>query len=133
MQLYQLVEYLGQHLNEIGIPIVKPVGGHAVFIDAQAFLPHIPIHQFPAESLAAAIYVEAGVRGIGLGRLAFGEESRMELFRMAIPRRVYTYSHMDVVVEGFKEIIKHKDKIRGIKIIFEPDILRHFLCQLGLV
>lgn len=128
----QQVQYLGDRLYEIGIPMVRPVGGHAVFVDAKGFLPHIPLEQYPSESLAVALYIEAGVRGIGLGKLAFGEESQMELFRLAIPRRVYTYRHMDVVVEGFKKIIEQKDKARGIKIISAPEVLKHFLCQLDL-
>lgn len=127
------VQYLGNQLYEIGVPLVRPVGGHAVFIDAQAFLPHISVEQYPPESLAVALYIEAGVRGIGLGKLAFGEESQMELLRLAIPRRVYTDRHMDVVVEGFRKIIKQKDKVRGVKIVSAPKILKHFLCQFDLI
>lgn len=126
------VQYLGDRLYEIGIPMVRPIGGHAVFVDAKGFLPHIPLDQYPSESLAVALYIEAGIRGIGLGRLAFGEESKMELFRLAIPRRVYTDRHMDVVVEGFKRLMKRRNEIRGVKIVYEPDILKHFLCQLEL-
>jgi len=126
----------------MGVNIVKPMGGSAIYVDAHAFLPHLPLSQFPAEALGVAIYIEAGVRGVGLGTLAFAtvdKESgeiiypKMELFRLAIPRRVYTDRHMDVVAEGFRQLIKKQDKIKGLKITYEPPILRHFTSRFKLV
>ena len=136
------VQYLGKQLDDMGVDIVKPVGGSAVYIDAHAFLPHLPLSQFPADALGVAIYVEAGVRGIGLGTLAFAKAGKkpgeviypkMELFRLAVPRRVYTDRHMDVVAEGFKQLTKKRDKIKGLKLTYEPPVLRHFLSRFKLI
>jgi tryptophanase len=135
----QQVEYLGERVREYGISAVRPTGGHAVFIDAAAFLPHIPKSQFPAEVLGAQLYLETGVRGVGLGSLAFAKENpktgeveypKLELFRLTIPRRVYTYRHMDVVAEGLKQVYAQKDDLRGLKITHAPKVLRHFLAEL---
>ena len=135
------VEYLGKKIESKGIKIVKPIGGHAIFVDAASFLPHLPQSQFPADVLACELYAESGVRGVGLGALAFSEKDangepiypRLELFRLAVPRRVYTYRHMDVVAEGLGRVFERKEKIRGLKIIYEPALLRHFLAQMARV
>ncbi|MBT9166002.1 MAG: Tyrosine phenol-lyase [Chloroflexi bacterium] len=133
------VEYLGERLDKAGIQIIKPVGGHAVFVDAAAFLPHIPQDYFPADTLAVELYVESGVRGVGLGALAFSipdEETgeiippKMELLRLAIPRRVYTDRHMDVVAEGLKRVYERRNQVRGLRIMHAPPVLRHFLARL---
>ncbi len=133
------VQYLGKQLDEIGVDIVKPVGGSGVYVDAHAFLPHLPLSQFPADALAGALYVEAGVRGSGLGTLAFAKTGKepgeviypkMELYRLAVPRRVYTDRHMEVVAEGFRQLIKKRDKVRGLKLTYEPPLLRHFLARM---
>lgn len=135
----QQVERLGERLNRAGIPIVKPTGGHAVCVDAGAFLPHVPRAQFPAEALAAELYVEGGIRAVGLGALAFMKEDqatgaklfpKMELLRMAIPRRVYTESHMDVAAEALARVYRRRDSIRGMRIVSAPTVLRHFTAVL---
>jgi len=134
------VEYLGKSLERRGIEIVKPIGGSAVYVDAQAFLPQIPRDFFPADTLAVELYVEAGVRAVGLGALAFGRKDkesgtniypRMELTRLAVPRRVYTHRHLDMVVEGLYRVYDRRDKIKGLKIVSEPPMLRHFLAHLA--
>ncbi len=133
------VEYLGKLIESRGIKIVKPVGGHAVFVDVAAFLPHLPQSQFPADALAAELYAESGVRGVGLGALAFsrldeetGEQvfPKLELLRLAIPRRVYTDRHMDAVADGLGRVYERRKEIRGLKIVYEPPLLRHFLARL---
>lgn len=132
-------QYLGDALTEAGIPIVRPVGGHAVYIDAKAMLPHIEPKDFPAQALACELYLEGGIRGVEIGSFMFGgidpqtgEErfSEMELLRLAIPRRVYTQSHIDYVIEVFSHVIKNKDKLRGLSITEEPPYLRHFSAKL---
>jgi tryptophanase len=128
------MEYLGNKLIENGIPIIRPVGGHAIFVDAKAFLPHIPQQQYPGQALTAALYVEGGIRAVEIGSVMFGRTDEngnmipadMELVRLAIPRRVYTQSHIDYVAEILIEIKNKKDKIKGIKIVEEPKFLRHF-------
>lgn len=133
------VEYLGRRVSGYGIPVIQPIGGHAVFVDALAFFPHIPQAQFPAEVLNAELYRECGVRGVGLGALAFrrvdektGEVfyPKLEHFRLAIPRRVYTDRHMDVVAEGLKRVYERREKLEGLKIKYAPDVLAHFTAQL---
>ncbi len=128
------VEYLGNRLLEAGIPIVVPIGGHAVFIDAKRFLPHIPQEQFPAQALTAALYVDSGVRGMERGIVSAGRDPKtgqhrvpkLELVRLAIPRRVYTNLHMDVVAESCMALFEERDKIRGLKMVYEPPRLRFF-------
>ncbi|HPS63981.1 MAG TPA: tryptophanase [Ignavibacteria bacterium] len=128
------MEYLGNKLIENGIPIIRPVGGHAIFVDAKAFLSHIPQQQYPGQALTAALYVEGGIRAVEIGSVMFGRNDEngnmipadMELVRLAIPRRVYTQSHIDYVAEILIEIKNKKDKIKGIKIVEEPKFLRHF-------
>jgi tyrosine phenol-lyase len=128
------VEYLGHLLQNAGVPIVLPIGGHAVFLDARRILPHIPQDQFPAQALAAALYVDAGVRAmergaVSAGRNATGENNmpKLELVRLTIPRRVYTQAHMDVVAESVIEVAEHASSIRGLKFTYEPAQLRFFL------
>ncbi len=128
------VLYLGGKLSEWGVPIVKPIGGHGIFLDARAFLPHIPQEQYPAQALAAAIYLESGVRTmergiVSAGRNAeTGEENKpkLELVRVTIPRRVYTQAHIDVVAESIYCVFEQREKIRGLKMVFEPKYLRFF-------
>jgi tryptophanase len=118
--------YLGRHIADHGVPIVEPPGGHAVYIDAGRMLPHIPKHQFPGQALAVELYRHAGVRSVEIGSVMFGEKARYELLRLAIPRRVYTQSHIDYLVEAILEVNERKDSLRGLEIVYEPPFLRHF-------
>jgi tyrosine phenol-lyase len=118
--------YLGRHIADNGVPIVEPPGGHAIYIDAARMLPHIPKHQFPGQALAVELYRHAGIRAVEIGTLMFGDAARHELLRLAIPRRVYTQSHIDYVVEAILEVNEHKDRIRGLEIVEAPPFLRHF-------
>ncbi len=122
--------YLGNHIAEQGVPIVQPPGGHAVYIDARAFLPHVPPQQFPGVALAAELYVEGGIRSVEIGTLMFGAAAQMDLVRLAIPRRVYTQSHIDYVVEVILEVWRRRQQIRGLKLSFEAPFLRHFTAHL---
>ena len=122
--------YLGNHIAEQGVPIVQPPGGHAIYIDARAFLPHIPVEQFPGVALAAELYLEGGIRSVEIGGLMFGAAAQMDLVRLAIPRRVYTQSHIDYVVEIILEVWKKRDSIRGLKLKYEAPFLRHFTAKL---
>jgi len=125
---YRIVStgYLGRHIADRGVPIVEPPGGHAIYIDAARMLPHIPAHQFPGQALAVELYRHAGIRSVEIGTLMFGAAARHELLRLAIPRRVYTQSHIDYVVEAILEVNEQKDRIRGLEIVEEPPLLRHF-------
>jgi tryptophanase len=126
--------YLGEKLKEMGISVISPIGGHAVYVDAKAFYPHIPVEQFPGQALAIELYKMGGIRAVEIGSVMFGSKdengefvpAKMELVRMAIPRRVYTQSHIDYVIEVFAELIKHKENVKGFKIAWEPAFLRHF-------
>ena len=128
------VRYLGVHLRKAGVPIVRPIGSHAVFLDAKAFLPHLDQDQFPAQTLAAELYLEAGIRSMERGNVSAGRdpvtgENRrppLELVRLTLPRRVYTQAHMDVVVEAVARVYERRDKIRGLKMAYEPEYLRFF-------
>jgi tyrosine phenol-lyase len=127
------VIYLGEKLIGAGVPIVKPIGGHAVFLDAAAILPHIPREEFPAQALAAALYVESGVRSMERGAVTAGRDEHgqnrfpsLELVRLTIPRRVYTQAHMDVVAESVIELCEMRDTISGLKFVYEPKHLRFF-------
>jgi tyrosine phenol-lyase len=123
--------YLGRHIADRGVPIVEPPGGHAIYIDAGRFLPHIPRHQFPAQSLAVELYRHAGIRSVEIGSVMFGAHARNELLRLAIPRRVYTQSHIDYVVEAILEVSERKSGLRGYEIVEQPEFLRHFSCRFG--
>jgi tryptophanase len=129
------VAYVVDKLDAMGVPVFKPAGGHAVYLDAAAFLPQIPPHRFPGQALACALYLEGGVRACEIGSVMFGktdpatgdfQPAPMELVRLAIPRRVYTQSHMDYVVECIGELFSRRDKIKGMRIVQEPPLLRHF-------
>lgn len=130
--------YLADQIDAVGIPIIHPPGGHAVYIDAGAFLPHIPREQFPGQALSVELYLEAGVRGVELGSVAFAfpdpETGEMryppnELVRLAIPRRVYTQTHMDYVAEGLEQIAARATQVRGFQIVEAPELLRHFTAK----
>ncbi len=129
--------YLGKKLREVGVPLIWPPGGHAVYIDAKAFYPHIPAEEFPGQALACALYLKAGIRSCEIGSVMFGkydEEGQlipapMELVRLAIPRRVYTQSHLDYVVETFRELEKEREQAKGFHITYEPPFLRHFTAR----
>jgi tyrosine phenol-lyase len=128
------VLYLGQLLIDAGIPIVKPIGGHAVFLDAAAILSHIPRDQFPAQSLASALYVESGIRSMERGAVSAGRDAktganrfpRLELVRLTLPRRVYTQAHMDVTAEAVAAVYDDRANVRGLRFTYEPDMLRFF-------
>lgn len=122
--------YLGRHIADAGVPIVEPPGGHAIYIDAARMLPHIPPPQFPGHALAIELYRHAGVRSVEIGSLMFGDAARHELLRLAIPRRVYTQSHIDYLVEAILEVNGQRKKIRGFEIVSEPRFLRHFTARL---
>jgi tyrosine phenol-lyase len=122
--------YLGDHISQHGVPIVQPPGGHAIYLDAQAFLPHIPLEQFPGVALAAELYLEGGIRSVEIGSLMFGKSAKMELVRLAIPRRVYTQSHVDYVIEVILAVWKSREQIRGMKLTYQSPFLRHFTAHL---
>jgi len=118
--------YLGRHIADHGVPIVEPPGGHAIYIDAARMLPHIPRDQFPGQALAVELYRHAGIRSVEIGSVMFGDQAQHELLRLAIPRRVYTQSHIDYVVEAILEVNERKSEIAGLQIVEEPPFLRHF-------
>lgn len=128
------VAYLGDKLDAAGVPIVKPVGGHAVFLDARRFLSHLTQDQLPAQALAAQLYVESGVRSMERGIVSAGRNKvtkehhrpKLELVRLTIPRRVYTYAHMDLVADAVIELYKNREKITGLEFVYEPPMLRFF-------
>lgn len=127
-------QYLGEKISKMGIPIMLPVGGHAVYVDSKALYPNIPVEQYPGLALVCELYLKGGIRCVEVGSVMFGKydekgkliPASMELVRLAIPRRVYTQSHVDYVVEVFQEIVNTKDSVRGIRITHEPKFLRHF-------
>jgi tryptophanase len=125
--------YLGSALLRAGIQIVEPPGGHAIYMDARRFCPHIPQERFPAQSVVCGLYRHAGVRSVEIGSVMFGGSGRkapdMELVRLAIPRRVYTQSHIDYVAEAIIEMKEKASTLRGLRIIEEPPALRHFTCK----
>ncbi|MFW5887238.1 MAG: beta-eliminating lyase-related protein, partial [Bacteriovoracia bacterium] len=126
--------YLGEKLMKAGIPIVQPVGSHAIFIDAKAFLPHIDQNEFPAQALASALYVESGIRAMERGNVSAGRDPetkknrrpKLELVRLTLPRRVYTQAHMDVVAEGVIRTYEKRNQIKGLEFVYEPEYLRFF-------
>jgi tyrosine phenol-lyase len=128
------VEYLGQLLTDWGIPIVQPVGGHAIFVDARRFYPHIAQDEFPSQTLAAQLYLDSGIRSMERGIVSAGRDPqtgdhrhpKLELTRLTIPRRVYTEAHMDVVAESVYEVYKHREQTRGLRMVYEPQYLRFF-------
>jgi tryptophanase len=121
--------YLGEHISREGVPIVQPPGGHAIYIDARAFLPNIPPSRLPGVALAAALYVAGGIRSVEIGTLMFGEHAAMDLVRLAIPRRVYTQSHIDFVVEVILEVWRRRAAITGLEITYQAPFLRHFTAR----
>jgi tyrosine phenol-lyase len=122
--------YLGRHLIDAGVPIVRPPGGHAIYLDARVFLPQIPAEQLPGAALAAELYLEGGIRSVEIGTLMFGPAATMDLVRLAIPRRTYTQSHMDYVIEIILEVWKNRDKIGGLRLTYEAPFLRHFTARM---
>ncbi len=129
-------EYIGERLLSLGVPIVQPVGGHAVFVDARAFLAHIPPLAYPGQALAVALYEVGGVRSCEIGSVMFGRQpggqelpARFDLVRLAVPRRVYTQSHADYLVEVFEAIARERTRLPGYRIVQEPKLMRHFTAQ----
>ena len=129
-------EYVGEKLIALGVPIVRPVGGHAVFVDARRFLPHVPALQYPGQALAVALYELGGIRACEIGTVMFGQKpdgteaaADMDLVRLAMPRRVYTQSHADYLVEVFEEVVRRRDALRGLRIVSQPQRLRHFTAR----
>ena len=127
--------YLGEKLLEVGVPIVEPPGGHAIYIDAGRLLPHIPQTEYPGQALAVEMYLEGGIRGVEMGSVAFGYPDpdtgemihpKMELVRLAIPRRVYTQAHIDYIAKTLANIVARKESLRGYRITYAPELLRHF-------
>ncbi|MCH7574784.1 MAG: tryptophanase [Candidatus Marinimicrobia bacterium] len=130
--------YLGEHIASAGVPIVQPPGGHAIYIDAQAMLPHIPPAQFPGQALVCELYLAGGIRSVEIGSVMFGRRdpdtgeetpADMELVRLALPRRVYTQSHIDYVVEVIQDVQQHKDDLQGLAITYQTPYLRHFTAK----
>lgn len=132
------IEYLTNKLIAAGVPVMQPAGGHAIYIDAKEFLPHIPVEQYPGQALVGALYVHGGIRSVEIGSLMFGKydqqhkliPAQLELVRLAIPRRVYTQSHIDYVAEVIIEVFQKKNEIKGLTIIEEAPMLRHFTVKL---
>ena len=128
------VEYVGEKLTSIGVPIVLPVGGHAIFLDAKKFLPHIKQVDFPAQTLAAELYAESGIRSMERGIVSAGRNKetgdhyypKLELVRLTFPRRVYTQAHCDVTAEAVQAVFDRRSGIKGLKMVFEPKYLRFF-------
>ncbi|MDH3350049.1 MAG: tryptophanase, partial [Gammaproteobacteria bacterium] len=133
----QSTRYVVQHLIDAGIPVLAPAGGHAVYLDARRFLPHIESLQYPGQSLAVELYIEGGIRSVEIGSVMFGLDphtgnehpARLELLRLAIPRRVYTQSHMDYVLEAIGLVWERRNAIRGMRIVTAPKFLRHFTAE----
>ena len=131
------IAYIGEKLEAAGVPFIKPTGGHAIYLDAKAFLPHIPAAEYPGLALCAALYIEGGVRGVEIGSVMFGKydtdqqlvPAPMELVRLAIPRRVYTQSHIDYVAEVVVAVFQNRASVKGYKIIYETPFLRHFTAK----
>ncbi|MCF6261996.1 MAG: tryptophanase [Xanthomonadales bacterium] len=131
------IQYINEGLDELGVPVMKPAGGHAIFIDASKMLPHIPALQYPAQALAIALYIQGGIRTVEIGSLMFGRQAdgsekpaAMELVRMAMPRRVYTQAQADYMIEVFEELVGSTSEIPGMEVTYEPQSLRHFTAKL---
>jgi tryptophanase len=135
------IEYLGEKLNAAGIPIVEPTGGHAVYLPAQEILPHVPKDQYPAQALCVALYQTAGVRAVEIGSVMFGKHQAdgsetfapLDLVRLTFPRRVYTQSHVDYLVEALDYVARHASEIRGLRLVHQAPVLRHFTARFELV
>ena len=133
--------YLGEHLTSLQIPILQPPGGHAIYLDAKRFCPHIPPHQFPGQAINCALYEDGGVRAVEIGSVMFGKtlpdgtivSPPMELVRLAIPRRVYTQSHMDYVLEVVEHVFKRRENLRGMRFTYEAPMLRHFTARFKII
>lgn len=132
------VEYLGEKLAKAGVPILQPPGGHAIYLDAKRFVPHIPPDQYPGQSVACELYARGGIRSVEIGSVMFGKKdsvtgefvpASMELVRLAIPRRVYTQSHIDYVIECVVDTFEHREELKGYRIVYEAPILRHFTAR----
>lgn len=131
------VEYLGEKLVSAGVPIIEPPGGHAIYIDAKRFLPDVPSDKYPGQSIVCELYLEGGIRGVEIGSVMFGKYDKdgklipaiMELVRLAIPRRVYTQSHVDYLIEVIIEVFKNRNKLKGYEITYEAPMLRHFTAK----
>jgi tryptophanase len=131
------IEYLGERLTAAGVPILQPPGGHAIYLNAKKFLPHIPVDQYPGQSLVVELFRQGGIRSVEIGSVMFGTRdsagklipARMELVRLAIPRRVYTQSHFDYLIEVVEEVFERRDKLAGYRIVEEPPMLRHFTAK----
>ena len=121
--------YLGDIITQAGVPIMQPPGGHAVYIDAEAFCPHIPRAQFPGQAVACALYEHGGVRSCEIGSVMLGDEATMELVRLAVPRRTYTQSHIDYVVEVILEVKQRAGELGGFRIAEQAGALRHFTAR----
>ncbi|MBI1803509.1 MAG: tryptophanase [Ignavibacteriae bacterium] len=136
------VEYLGEKLTQAGVPILQPPGGHAIYLDAKRFAPHIPPQQFPGQSIVCELYRLGGIRSVEIGSVMFGKSDKLtgkfiapalELVRLAIPRRVYTQSHIDYVIECVIEVYNNRASLRGFKIVLEAALLRHFTARFGVL
>ena len=122
--------YLAEHLERVGVPIVRPAGLHAVYVDARRMLPHVPPSELPAQALACELFVQGGVRSVEIGTLMFGETDH-DLLRLCLPRRVYTQSHVDWVIESFGELVRRSRDIRGLRIVEQAPVLRAFTAKLA--
>lgn len=133
--------YLGERLYKMGVPLIYPIGGHAVYIDAKSFYPHIPVEQYPGQAMVCELYVKGGIRSVEIGSVMFGKYDNdgnlipapNELVRLAIPRRVYTQSHIEYVIEVFEKMFEGKENVKGMKIIEEPEFLRHFTAKFEVI
>lgn len=129
--------YLGEKLYKMGVPLIYPIGGHAVYIDAAAFYPHLPVEQYPGQAMVCELYLKGGIRSVEIGSVMFGKYDESgkhipapnELVRLAIPRRVYTQSHIEYVIEVFEKMFEGKEKVKGMKIVEAPEFLRHFTAK----
>jgi tryptophanase len=131
------VEYLGERLTAAGVPILQPPGGHAIYLNAKKFLPQVPVDQYPGQALVVDLFRRGGIRSVEIGSVMFGKydaagkliPARLELVRLAIPRRVYTQSHIDYLIEVVVESHQHRDELAGYRIVEEPPMLRHFTAK----
>jgi tryptophanase len=132
---------MAEGLNKVGIPTLQPPGGHAVYIDAKSFLPHIAPHEFPGQALVCELFLAEGIRSCEIGSAMFGKWSQekkfipaaMELVRLAFPRRVYTQSHFDYILEGMSDVVSRKESLRGLKLEYDPPFLRHFTARFSIL